>query len=110
MRCAVTGTSSSCSHIRGCATSTRSSTRSGRPVWTSGCRSTASPSDLPPALDLSAYRIVQEGLTNTLKHGNARHADVEVRYDPGQLAIEVRDDGRGSRPVRRAGARPGRYR
>ena len=53
------------------------------------------PADLPPALDLSAYRIVQEGLTNTLKHGNARHADVEVRYDPGQLVIEVRDDGQG---------------
>jgi signal transduction histidine kinase len=56
------------------------------------------PAELPPALDLSAYRIVQEGLTNTLKHGNARHADVEVRYDPGQLVIEVRDDGRGPGP------------
>ena len=56
------------------------------------------PAELPPALDLSAYRIVQEGLTNTLKHGNARHADVEVRYDPGRLVIEVRDDGRGPGP------------
>jgi signal transduction histidine kinase len=56
------------------------------------------PADLPPALDLSAYRIVQEGLTNTLKHGNAQHADVEVRYDRGQLTIEVRDDGRGPGP------------
>jgi signal transduction histidine kinase len=56
------------------------------------------PADLPPALDLSAYRIVQEGLTNTLKHGSARHADVDVRYDSGQLAIEVRDDGRGPGP------------
>jgi hypothetical protein len=42
-----------------------------------------------------AYRIVQEGLTNTLKHGNARYADVKLRYDPGQLVIEVHDDGRG---------------
>ena len=56
------------------------------------------PATLSPALDLSAYRIVQEGLTNTLKHGNARHVDVEVRYEPGQLAIEVRDDGRGPGP------------
>jgi signal transduction histidine kinase len=56
------------------------------------------PVELPPALDLSAYRIVQEGLTNTLKHGNARHADVEVCYDPGELIIEIRDDGRGPGP------------
>jgi signal transduction histidine kinase len=56
------------------------------------------PADLPPALDLSAYRIVQEGLTNTLKHGNARHANVKVRYDPGKLVIEIRDDGRGPGP------------
>ncbi len=56
------------------------------------------PVDLSPALDLSAYRIVQEGLTNTLKHGNARRADVRVRYDPGRLTIEVRDDGRGPGP------------
>jgi signal transduction histidine kinase len=56
------------------------------------------PADLPPALDLSAYRIVQEGLTNALKHGNARHVDVDVHHDPGQLTIEVRDDGRGPGP------------
>jgi signal transduction histidine kinase len=53
------------------------------------------PVDLPPALDLSAYRIVQEALTNTLKHAKARYADVEVGYGSGQLAIEVRDDGSG---------------
>ena len=53
------------------------------------------PVDLPPALDLSAYRIVQEALTNTLKHAGARHADVEVRYASGHLAIEVGDDGCG---------------
>jgi signal transduction histidine kinase len=57
------------------------------------------PADLPPALGLSAYRIVQEGLTNALKHGNAQHADVELRLDPGQLVIEVRDDGRGPGPT-----------
>jgi signal transduction histidine kinase len=48
---------------------------------------------LPPAVDLSAYRIVQEGLTNVLKHAHASHADVLLRYDPGQLRIEVRNDG-----------------
>jgi signal transduction histidine kinase len=48
---------------------------------------------LPPAVDLSAYRIVQEGLTNVLKHAHASHADVLLRYDPGELRIEVRNDG-----------------
>jgi signal transduction histidine kinase len=53
------------------------------------------PFPLPQALDLSAYRIVQEGLTNALKHAHASHADVTVRYSPGELQIEVRDNGRG---------------
>lgn len=51
--------------------------------------------DLPPGLDLSAYRIVQEALTNALKHADAHRADVEVQYDPDALCVEVRDDGRG---------------
>jgi signal transduction histidine kinase len=50
---------------------------------------------LPRAIDLSAYRIVQEGLTNALKHARASHADVTVRYGPDELRIEVRDDGEG---------------
>ncbi|HEX6702279.1 MAG TPA: sensor histidine kinase [Gaiellaceae bacterium] len=51
---------------------------------------------LPRALDLSAYRIVQEGLTNALKHAQATKADVTVRYEPHELQLEVRDDGLGS--------------
>jgi signal transduction histidine kinase len=50
---------------------------------------------LPRAIDLSAYRIVQEGLTNALKHARASHADVTVRYRPGELELEVADDGKG---------------
>jgi signal transduction histidine kinase len=53
------------------------------------------PVALPHSLDLSAYRIVQEGLTNALKHSGARRADVTVRYAPGELRLEVRDDGPG---------------
>ena len=53
------------------------------------------PVPLPRAIDLSAYRIVQEGLTNALKHAHAGHADVTVRYDTGELVIEVLDDGAG---------------
>jgi signal transduction histidine kinase len=54
------------------------------------------PFPLPQAIDLSAYRIVQEGLTNVLKHADANRADVTVRYAPEQLEIEVRDDGAGN--------------
>jgi signal transduction histidine kinase len=50
---------------------------------------------LPRAIDLSAYRIVQEGLTNALKHARAHHAEVTLRYAPDELRIEVRDDGAG---------------
>ena len=50
---------------------------------------------LPRAIDLSAYRIVQEGLTNALKHARAHRADVSLRYAPDELQIEVRDDGTG---------------
>jgi signal transduction histidine kinase len=53
------------------------------------------PVDLPPGLDLSAYRIVQEALTNTLKHAHAHHAEVDVRYGVRSLELDVRDDGRG---------------
>jgi len=53
------------------------------------------PVALPRAIDLSAYRIVQEGLTNALKHAHADHADVVVRYGSDELRIDVRDDGRG---------------
>jgi signal transduction histidine kinase len=54
---------------------------------------------LPSSLDLTAYRIVQEALTNTLKHAGKAHASVAVRYEDLALAIEVLDDGRGARPA-----------
>src|SRR4051794_40861074 len=52
---------------------------------------------LPPTVDLSAYRIVQEALTNTLKHARASRADVHLRYWPDELEIEIVDNGRGNR-------------
>jgi signal transduction histidine kinase len=51
---------------------------------------------LPRGIDLSAYRIVQEGLTNALKHARATHAQVTVRYAPHEVGIEVRDNGTGA--------------
>jgi signal transduction histidine kinase len=53
------------------------------------------PVPLPAGVDLTAYRLVQEGLTNAIKHAAARHADVRVRYDGDHVEIEVSDDGRG---------------
>jgi signal transduction histidine kinase len=52
---------------------------------------------LPPAVELSAFRVVQEGLTNTLKHAGPAHALVCLRYRDQVLEIEVSDDGVGSR-------------
>ena len=51
---------------------------------------------VPRGVDLSAYRIIQEGLTNVLKHAHASHALVTVRYGSSDLQIEIRDDGRGA--------------
>ncbi|MFJ8039180.1 sensor histidine kinase [Kitasatospora sp. NPDC096147] len=50
---------------------------------------------LPRSIDVSAYRIVQEALTNTVKHARAASADVSVRRLGDRLEIEVSDDGRG---------------
>jgi signal transduction histidine kinase len=50
---------------------------------------------LPPGLDLTAYRLVQEALTNTLRHAHAGRAVVRIGYRERALVISVRDDGQG---------------
>jgi len=50
---------------------------------------------LPPTVDLSAYRIVQEALTNTLRHAGPARATVKVNYADSAIDIEVLDNGRG---------------
>jgi signal transduction histidine kinase len=50
---------------------------------------------IPPGLDLTAYRIIQEALTNTLRHAHASKALVTVSYSPGSIALEVADNGIG---------------
>jgi signal transduction histidine kinase len=55
-----------------------------------------SPSKLPPGVDLAAYRIVQEALTNTVKHSGAGEAAVTVSYEPGYVTVSVTDTGNGS--------------
>ncbi|MDX6299755.1 MAG: hypothetical protein QOF53_969 [Nocardioidaceae bacterium] len=62
---------------------------------------------LSPVLDLSAYRIVQEALTNTLKHARARTAEVDLCYGSTDLVVEVSDDGRGAVANGSRGARSG---
>ena len=51
---------------------------------------------LSPGVDVAAYRIVQESLTNALKHAGRAHARVILRYAPGSLELEILDDGDGS--------------
>jgi signal transduction histidine kinase len=59
---------------------------------------------LAPGIDLCAYRVVQEALTNVLKHAPGASASVELRYEPGQLEVTVADDGQGVIPDK---VRPG---
>jgi signal transduction histidine kinase len=53
------------------------------------------PATVPPALDLCAYRIVQEALTNAIKHAAPARARVCVRWRQSALELEISDDGRG---------------
>jgi signal transduction histidine kinase len=59
---------------------------------------------LPQGLDINLYRIVQEGLNNVLKHAHANNVILEVKRLPGQLSVEIFDDGVGFDPDGHAGA------
>jgi signal transduction histidine kinase len=59
------------------------------------------PRPLPPGVDVSAYRILQEALTNVLRHAGPAAATVHIRYEPERIEIAVADDGPGN------GAPPG---
>ena len=59
-----------------------------------------------PGVDLVAYRIIQESLTNALRHAKAKRADVAVRYLPDAILVQVSDDGVGI-PPRQSGAQVG---
>jgi signal transduction histidine kinase len=53
---------------------------------------------LPPGIDLSAYRIIQEALTNVIRHADTPNAQVVVDFGPADLTIEIVDNGRGGEP------------
>jgi signal transduction histidine kinase len=61
---------------------------------------------LPGAVDHAAYRIVQESLTNVLRHAGPVTARVRVSYEPGTLDLEISDDGNGTRPHQLDGSAP----
>ena len=58
---------------------------------------------LPREVDLSAFRIVQEAVTNVVRHSGTRACRVDVGFDPGELSIEILDDGHGPLPPRIGG-------
>jgi signal transduction histidine kinase len=65
------------------------------------------PRPLPAIIDLSAFRIIQEALTNTVRHAGPATATVRVSYRPDDLLVEVTDDGTGAGDLNGSGTGPG---
>ncbi len=91
-----------------CASSTSCSTRRGTPqARAPGSSSPGRPATLDPGVELAAYRIVQEALTNARRHAPGAAVDVELHYADDALRLRIRDNGPGPRRVRPdAGAPP----
>jgi signal transduction histidine kinase len=66
-------------------------------------RITGTPRNLPPGLGLAVFRVVQEALTNVIKHAGRPRTEVGLSYEPAALVVEVADDGR---PIPAAGPAP----
>jgi signal transduction histidine kinase len=60
-------------------------------------RTAGEPVELPAGIDLAAYRIVQEALTNAIKHAGSAEARVTVSYEPNEVVLSIEDDGEGPR-------------
>jgi signal transduction histidine kinase len=68
------------------------------------------PRPLPPAVDMTAYRIVQESLTNAVRHAAAQRVSVDLAYGPREVVVSIVDDGHGARgKAVRADAGPGGF-
>jgi signal transduction histidine kinase len=65
----------------------------GMPVELSVDAAGGTPRDLPPGVDLAAFRVIQEGLTNVMKHAGQARTTVRLDYGPRDLLITVSDDG-----------------
>ena len=81
--------------------------RAGMPVELTVDAPAGTPRALPPGVDLAAYRVVQEALTNVMKHAGPVRTTVVLEYRPQDLLITVSDDGRRAipRPPRRCRGR-----
>jgi signal transduction histidine kinase len=64
---------------------------------------TGQPKPLPPAVNLTAYRIIQEALTNVVRHAAASTVTITLAYEPAQLTVEISDDGQGLANIENAG-------
>ena len=60
-------------------------------------RVSGDPVELPAGIDLTAYRIVQEALTNAIKYAGSAHARVSITYEPNEIVLSIEDDGEGPR-------------
>jgi len=60
-------------------------------------RVSGDPVELPAGIDLTAYRIVQEALTNAIKYAGSAHARVSIAYEPNEIVLSIEDDGEGPR-------------
>jgi len=66
--------------------------------------------ELHPLIQEEIYSIGREAITNSFRHANSLHIEVDIAYEPGQLRLRVRDDGRGIDPeVLTAGGRHGHW-
>lgn len=65
---------------------------------TATLRIEGAPRPVPATVDLAGYRIVQEALTNVVRHADARRATITVRYGVDAIGIEILDDGAGPPP------------
>jgi len=72
-----------------------------------GFEVTGEPSELAPGVELTAFRIVQEALTNAVRHARAARADVTLRYEPGYVTVTVTDGGPGQNRSGGSGAAAG---
>jgi signal transduction histidine kinase len=66
---------------------------------------TGDPVELPPGLELAAYRVVQEALTNVIKHARERRAHVRIAFGTKELTVEVLDEGVIASPASSMGGR-----
>src|SRR5581483_1000462 len=64
-------------------------------------RVTGEPRPLPPGVQLCLYRVVQEALTNVVKHAPGAHATVELAYRAGEMSVSVVNEGEGVIPDRK---------